>query len=566
VFRLLRRRGNASTTTTLAYSIVLAAATVCYAALGSVVALLPDYVPRLGGDAAVVGLAVGAPAITGAAARPLGGRWADRYGPAPVMVAGALVMAVATLPGLVPSLPLLLASRLAVGAGEAAMMAAAVLWLLRLAGPARRGRALGHIGLANYAGLTIGPPLARLVGAGHPARVLVLAAGLPLLAAALAAVVGRGRGSSGRPTKPAEPGTTPRALLRATARPGLGLLLVNVGYVAVLGFAAAAAATHGVHLGSLAVPLFGAGVIVSRTVLGWVPDRVGATRTLTAAVLAEAAGLAAVALSPLPALTIAALLVMAVGQGLAVPALGMLALAVVPPGDHGAAGGLFFGYFDAGVGLGGPAVGLVAQHTDPTTAVLAAAGAVLAAAPAALLGRPAGGRSGDRRSIGVGGRGQRDRSARPGADSRPVQLRLGDLPILGAAVRRAVRRPKRGRRRDSVAELGNQGHHWWLIHGIILLGLVERIGVGRRAHPRNSWARTADSRRPRPGSSPAVLVLTAGFAAMLDPASTVAAAVSTTVRCARRRPRGAGDRRRRTVRSGSTPRPGSSGPWPPRGR
>jgi len=76
-----RRRG-ASQATTSRYAIVIAVAVLCYAALGSVVTFLPDYVPRLGRDATLVGLAVGAPAITGAAARPLGGRWADRHGPA----------------------------------------------------------------------------------------------------------------------------------------------------------------------------------------------------------------------------------------------------------------------------------------------------------------------------------------------------------------------------------------------------------------------------------------------------------------------------------------------------
>jgi predicted MFS family arabinose efflux permease len=319
-------------------------------------------------------------------------------------------MAVATLPGVLPRLPLLLASRLAVGAGEAAMMAAAVLWLLRLAGPAHRGRALGHVGLANYAGLTVGPPLARLVGTGHQVRVLVLAAALPLLTAALVATL-HSRGDASGPAAPpagpvsecaSEPSSTapsrtvdraqrgsavsrPSALLRATARPGLGLLLVNVGYVAVLGFASAAAATRQVHLGALTVPLFGAGVIAGRTILGWVPDRVGPNHTLTAAVLAEAAGLVGVALSTTLVTTIAALLLLALGQGLAVPALGMLALAAVPPADHGVAGGLFFGYFDAGVGLGGPAVGLVAERADPAAALLAAACTVLAAAPAALL-------------------------------------------------------------------------------------------------------------------------------------------------------------------------------------
>ncbi|MBV8999893.1 MAG: MFS transporter, partial [Solirubrobacterales bacterium] len=174
------------------YLAVLGTAVLCYAALGAVLGILPDYVHSLGGGAVLVGLAVGAPAITGAAGRPLGGRLADRAGPARIMIAGAVVMAAGTIPAFVSSLPALIASRLIVGAGEAAMMAAAVLWLLRLAGPERRGRAMGHVGLANYAGLAVGPLLARaLRGQSHPTRVWIAAAILPLLAAAVAALIGR---------------------------------------------------------------------------------------------------------------------------------------------------------------------------------------------------------------------------------------------------------------------------------------------------------------------------------------------------------------------------------------
>ena len=78
---------------------------------------------------------------------------------------------------------------------------------------------------------------------------------------------------------------------------------------------------------------------------------------------------------------------MAIGQGLAVPSLGLLALAGVPAGRHGRTAGAFFAHFDAGVGLGGPAAGLVARVTDPTGALVAAAGAVLASVPVALLRR-----------------------------------------------------------------------------------------------------------------------------------------------------------------------------------
>jgi predicted MFS family arabinose efflux permease len=276
------------------------------------------------------------------------------------------------------------------------MMAAAVLWLLRLAGPERRGRAMGHIGLANYAGLTIGPPLSQaLAGQSHPTRVWLIAAVLPLIAGALAAVLAR---TPDRALAPEPAGADDEQLeptkqlspLRATLRPGLGLTLVNFGYVAVLSFGAAAATEQGTGIASLVIPVFGVGVIASRTILAGIPDRFGAPRTLSVAVVIEAAGLAGMAATSSTPGALLALVAMAIGQGLAVPSLGLLALASVPPSRHGRTAGAFFAYFDAGVGLGGPAVGLAARAADPTGGLFAAAGAVLATAPVALAGRAQG--------------------------------------------------------------------------------------------------------------------------------------------------------------------------------
>jgi MFS family permease len=390
------------------YLTILATAILCYAALGTVLGILPDYVHSLGGGAVLVGFAVGAPALTGAAGRPLGGRIADRVGPARVVIAGALVMAVGTIPAYVNALPVLIVSRLVVGAGEAAMMAATVLWLLRLAGPARRGRAMGHIGLANYAGLTVGPPLSQaLVGRSHPTRVWIAAAILPLLGAALAFVMARGKDEAAHAIAhddedadragaeragPERAGGEQRgarapSAFRATCRPGLGLMLVNFGYVAILSFGAAAATEQKSGIAAFVIPVFGAGVIASRTILAGIPDRLGPPRTLSAAVTLEAAGLVGLAVATNAPAALAALVVMAVGQGLAVPSLGLLALASVPPSRHGRTAGAFFAYFDAGVGLGGPAVGLAARAADPSGALFAAAAAVLATAPVALLTR-----------------------------------------------------------------------------------------------------------------------------------------------------------------------------------
>ena len=105
VMKRRRARENGAGTR---YLTVLATAILCYAALGTVLGILPDYVRSLGGGAVLVGFAVGAPALTGAAGRPLGGRIADRVGPAQVVIAGALVMAVGTIPAYVSALPVLI--------------------------------------------------------------------------------------------------------------------------------------------------------------------------------------------------------------------------------------------------------------------------------------------------------------------------------------------------------------------------------------------------------------------------------------------------------------------------
>jgi predicted MFS family arabinose efflux permease len=344
------------------YALVLASAALCYMALGAVLRVLPRHVEtELHGSALTLGLAVGAPALTAILTRPWGGRLADRYGPSRVLLVGACAMALGALPALIPDdIAALLGSRLAAGAGEGLMMSAAVLWLLRIAGPARRGRAIGHIGLANYAGLVLGPLLALAlpsVGA-----VLAAAVVLPPLGALCSLSAGTRPGASA--PEPADAG----GVLAATLRPGVGLLLVNVGYAAVVGFGAQVAGS------SAALPLFAVCVIVARALGSGVPQRLGARRVAVGCALVEAAGLAATTLGGVCALI--ATVVLAGGQALAVPALGVLALADVPHARHGAAAGTFFAYFDAGVGLGGPLVGALVAVGGADEGMLGAALAV----------------------------------------------------------------------------------------------------------------------------------------------------------------------------------------------
>jgi len=363
---------------------VLATAFLCYAALGSVLRILPHYVPAyLGGGPVGIGLAVGAPALSAIVARPLGGRAADRRGPLAVLIAGAIVMAAGAPVALVHDLPALLASRLAVGAGEGLMMSASALWLLRLGGEQRRGRSIGHVGLANYGGLVAGPLLAIAVGGEHHPDTVFLA-GIVLPLAAVAVVLAARPPDAG----PARAHRRPRLreVLGWTLRPGLGLMLVNMGYAALISFGAGALAANGAGGGSLVVPIFAAVVILARGAGGGLPDRFGPERMLVACCPAAAAGLLGVALLGVTGPALAAVALLAAGQAMAVPALGAVALRRAPGEAQGATAGLFFAWFDAGVGLGGPVAGVAAHVTDASGALLVA-GALVALAPALVARR-----------------------------------------------------------------------------------------------------------------------------------------------------------------------------------
>lgn len=376
------------------YLAILGTAFLCYAALGSVVRILPSYVPSIGGGPLGVGLGVGAPALSAIFTRPLGGRWADRVGPRNVLLIGAGAMSIGAPIALVESLPMLMLSRLFVGAGEGLMMSATALWLLRLGGEDRRGRSMGHVGLANYGGLVAGPLLAvALAGEQHPSRVFLLGIVLPPLGALLALLARPGEGGAH------EAAVVERASVREvlgwTLRPGLGLMLVNMGYAALISFGALAIAANGANGAggaSLVLPVFAAVVIVVRGLAGSIPDRAGPERTLLIACPVAAAGLLGVALSPSTVPAVGSVAVLSAGQALAVPALGAIALRRAPSSQHGATAGLFFAWFDAGVGLGGPVAGFAAHLSSSSGAMVVAAVAVAltpVVAGAALLPRRA---------------------------------------------------------------------------------------------------------------------------------------------------------------------------------
>ena len=348
-----------------------------FLAVGAVLPVLPRYVhgPVGAGDVAV-GIVVGAFAFAAVVTRPWAGRLADARGRRPVVVWGALGMAVAGALLAVPAgVGGLVVSRLALGAAEGLLFTAASAWIVDLAPAGRRAQSIGLFGLAIWSGLSIGPLVGEaLLAIGSYELVWAFAATAPLVGALIAARQPR------TPPPAAGPMARMRWLPRAAVAPGIALALANAGYATMAAFVALHLAQRGVGHGAAVFTAFAASVVTTRLLLGRLPDRVGARPSAIAAGCAEAAGLALLAASTAWWLALAGAVVMGWGFSLLYPALALFVVNRVPDERRGAALGAFTAFFDLGVGLGGPLAGAVAALGGYAAAFWVASALAVAAA------------------------------------------------------------------------------------------------------------------------------------------------------------------------------------------
>ena len=329
-------------------------------AIGSVLPVLPRYIHGpLGSGNVAVGVVIGSYAITGLLLRPVAGRLADTRGRKPMVVAGAVLVAIAGLLYL-PNLGIagLIAARLVLGAGEGTVYTAGSAWIVDLAPPERRGRVLGLYGLAVWGGLSVGPLVGQLIldhGGYH--AVWIFAAAMPALGALVAA-------TARDPFVPRAHAEPHPLIAPEAVSPGFAIALASFGYAAVATFIVLHLEARGVGHGATVFGAFAAMIVLTRLVIGDLPDRVGATPVAVAATLGEAAGLVLIAVAQ--SLPVALLGGMAMGAAFSLlnPSLMLIALGRVSESARGAAMGTYTAFFDAGVGLGAPLAGLVAALSN----------------------------------------------------------------------------------------------------------------------------------------------------------------------------------------------------------
>jgi MFS family permease len=329
-------------------------------AVGSVLPVLPRYIhgPIGAGDLAV-GVVIGAYAVTGLLLRPIAGRLADTRGRKPTVLIGALLLSLSGLLYL-PSAGLggLILARLVLGAGEGAVYTSGSAWIVDLAPPERRGRVLGLYGLAVWGGLSVGPLIGQLLldQSGYDA-VWIFAAAMPLLGAGIAS-------RAADPFVPLEHAEPHPLIAPEAVGPGFAVALASFGYAAVATFIVLHLEARGIGHGATVFGAFAAMIVLTRLVIGDLPDRVGAAPVAVAATLGEAVGLVLIAVAHSLPVALLGGLAMGAAFSLLNPSLMLIALGRVSESARGAAMGTFTAFFDAGVGLGAPLAGLVAALSD----------------------------------------------------------------------------------------------------------------------------------------------------------------------------------------------------------
>src|SRR5437763_5810233 len=318
-----------------------------FVAAGAALPVLPPFVrgPVHAGDVAV-GVVIGAFSVSAIVVRPLAGQLADRRGRQPVMLAGTLLTAAAGALLLAPaSLPLVLVSRLIMGAGEGLLFTAGSAWIVDLAPEERQGQVIGLFGLSVWGGMTVGPLIGDqlLGGFGYDAGWVTMAV-VPLVGGLIA----------WRLSEPARPATAHergRLVPRAVVVPGASLALANAGYATMAAFVVLELARRGIGHGAVVFTAYAAAVVISRLLLGHLPDAIGARRSAVLAGAAEAAGLAVIAVASSWPLAAVGAVVMGTGFSLLYPALALAVVQATGERGRGKALGGFTAFFDIGMGL-----------------------------------------------------------------------------------------------------------------------------------------------------------------------------------------------------------------------
>ena len=338
--------------------------------------IIPLLVLHLGGDTALVGVALGVFSIPSIVLRPIIGRLIDRFGQERLLLVGTAGKAICAALYLVPSLAVLIGVRVAHGLFWASFTTGSTSTLARIAPPSRRLEASSTFDLMPSLAALVMPALALLLlSAGGFSGPLVLASSLGAGAALVTLVAFRPWEARGGEPRPAAAGRG-SWLEPAAVLPMLMVLLFTTAASLFLVYPPLLAQERGIPLTDLAFyyPIYGIVLAVSRGAMGRFFEHQSRSVLLATSAVIAAVGLVIGAFAETLFLMTLAAVIFALAYGLAPPTAQAIVMERAPRERLGSAMATYTLGFQIGSGLGAAVWGFLLGPLGFTNVFLVAAG------------------------------------------------------------------------------------------------------------------------------------------------------------------------------------------------
>jgi len=337
-----------------------------YLTIGLPLAVLPGYVHDVMGYSAFwAGLVISLQYFATLLSRPHAGRFADLWGAKKVVIfglGGALICgicyALAAINAGIPLLSLLLLclGRIVLGVGQSFAGTGSTLWGVGLVGSAHIGRVISWNGIFTYGAMAIGAPLGVAI---YRWGGLLLLASIVIAIALLAIVLAFPRPS----VKTSKGKPLPfRAVLGRIWGFGLILAMGSVGFGVIATFITLFYQDKGWPGAAFALTLFSVAFVSTRMFFPNAITRYGGLNVALLCFAVEAVGLLMVWGAWDPWMAKAGALLTGAGFSLVFPAIGVVAVKVVPPQNQGSALATYTAFMDLALGITGPLAGLIMSY------------------------------------------------------------------------------------------------------------------------------------------------------------------------------------------------------------
>lgn len=340
---------------------------------------LPGYLAGLGGREAEIGIIVGTLSVSAILVRPWLGRTMDRRGRRPVLWLGAVVNLFAVSLYLTAGSlgPWIYIIRIIHGVAEAALFSVSFTIAADLVPASRRTEGIAIFGVSGLLPLSLGGLLGDWILMHWDYTALfAVSAGIALVGLFLCIPIPE--------TRPSRNGDAPSSMGLveiALDRTLLPLWIMTLGFSFALTSYFTFLKTYVGEIGAGSVGLFFLGYSVvavgMRIFFSWIPERFGAKRVLTPALLSLVAGIVTLAVADSSTLVLSAGALCGLGHAYIFPIISALVVSRADIHHRGAALTLFTALFDVAALIGAPLLGFVIEVDGYTTMFVAAAGVAL---------------------------------------------------------------------------------------------------------------------------------------------------------------------------------------------